>query len=150
MSRWALVLDLKAPLPDLLYQVYNHTRGEDLPGFEAVRTFIPPNFESLRFSCHSLTDKRGLCLFLHEALFNVGKHAIYATRLNVICSAEGRWYRLQIIDNGPGIDLDTLREGQGTRQARTIAHQIRGRFDRYNDPSQGTICELTWRKRRKS
>ncbi len=148
--RGNLVLDLNAPIPDLLYQVYNHTRGENLPGFEAIRTFIPPNFGILRSSRLSLDDKRGLCLFLHEALFNVGKHAIDATRLNVICSASAGWYRLQIIDNSPGLSHSSLREGQGTRQARAIATQLRGRFNRYHDPQQGTLCELTWRMRRAS
>jgi CHASE2 domain-containing sensor protein len=144
--RGNLVLDLKAPVPELLYQVYNHTRGEDLPGFEAIRTFIPPNFEPLRSSCHSLEDKRGLCLFLQEALFNAGKHAIGATRLDIVCSAEAGWYRLQIIDNAPG--LLEQGEGQGTRQARAIAYQLRGRFDRYSHLPEGTICELTWRRRK--
>jgi CHASE2 domain-containing sensor protein len=145
--RGNLVLDLKAPVPDLLYQVYNHTRGEDLPGFATIRTFIPPNFELLRFSCHSLEDKRGLSLFLHEALFNVGKHALNATRLDVLCFVKSGRYYLQVIDNAPGSPEQTW-EGQGTRQARAIAHQLRGRFDRYNHTPQGTTCELIWKVRK--
>jgi CHASE2 domain-containing sensor protein len=146
--RGDFVLDLRAPLPELLYQVYNHTRGEDLPGFELIRTFIPPNFEPLKSSCQSLQDRRGLCLFLQEALFNVGKHAIGATRLDIRCFVEGKWYCLQIIDNGSGIATNDLQEGQGSRQAHTIAAQLRGQFARYGAESQGTICELRWQVRR--
>jgi CHASE2 domain-containing sensor protein len=146
--RGNLVLDLKAPVPDLLYQVYNHTRGEDLPGFATIRTFIPPDFEPLRLSCHSLEDKRGLSLFLHEALFNVGKHALHSTRLDVVCSVKAGYYCLQIIDNAPGKSDDSVGAGQGTRQARAIAAQLRGRFDRYRNSHQGTTCELVWKNRR--
>lgn len=148
--RGDLVLDLRSPVSELLYQVYNHTRAEQLPGFDTIRTFIPPNFERLKSRHYSLEQKRGLCLFLHEALFNVGKHAGGATRLDVICTVEAGWYVLRVTDNGPGIDpaSSLLHEGQGTLQARAIAHNLRGRFDRrFNDP-QGTICELTWRMRR--
>jgi CHASE2 domain-containing sensor protein len=145
--RGDFVLDLRAPLPDLLYQVYNHTRGADLPGFELIRTFIPPNFGPLKSSCRSLQDQRGLCLFLQEALCNVGKHAIGATRLDVRCFVKGKWYYLQIIDNGPGIEINSIQEGQGSRQAHGIAAQLRGQFSRYNAESQGTICELRWKVR---
>jgi CHASE2 domain-containing sensor protein len=145
--RGDFVLDLRTPLPELLYQVYNYTRGEDLPGFELIRTFVPPNFEPLQPSCRNLHDRRGLCLFLQEALFNVGKHAIGSTRLDIRCSVEGRWYCLQIIDNGPGIATDHSQTGQGTRQAQTIATQLQGEFTRYEAEAQGTICELRWRVR---
>lgn len=145
--RGDLVLDLQAPVTELLYQVYNHTRAEHLPGFNTIRTFVPPNFEPLKFRRYSLEQKRGLCLFLHEALFNVGKHAVGATRLDVVCAVESGWYVLRVIDNGPGIHptSDGLHEGQGTLQARAIAHDLRGRFDRRPNQPQGTICELTWR-----
>lgn len=148
--RGDLVLDLRSPLPELLYQVYNHTRAEQLPGFNTIRTFIPPNFEHLRSRRYSLEQKRGLCLFLHEALFNVGKHAIGATRLDVVCTVEAGWYVLRVIDNSPGINVTSsfVHEGQGTLQARAIAYDLRGRFDRRPNRPQGTICELTWRMRR--
>lgn len=146
--RGDLVLDLRSPVSELLYQVYNHTRAEQLPGFNTILTFIPPNFEHLRSRHYSLEQKRGLCLFLHEALFNVGKHADGATRLDVICTVEASWYVLRVIDNGPRIDPSLLHEGQGTLQARAIAHDLRGRFDRRPNHPQGTICELSWQMRR--
>lgn len=148
--RGDLVLDLQAPVTELLYQVYNHTRAEQLPGFNTIRTFIPPNFELLKSRHYSLEQKRGLCLFLHEALFNVGKHAGGATRLDVMCAVESGWYVLRVIDNGPGIYQapSKLHEGQGTLQAKAIAADLRGRFARRPNHPQGTICELTWWMRR--
>jgi hypothetical protein len=146
--RGDLVMDLNAPIAELLYQVYNHTRAEQLPGLNTVRTFVPPNFEPLQTRRYSLEQRRGLCLFLHEALFNVGKHASGATRLDVVCAVEAGWYVLRIIDNGPGLNTipGQLHEGQGTLQARAIARELKGRFSRRPHHPHGTICELTWRK----
>jgi CHASE2 domain-containing sensor protein len=147
--RGDLVLDLREPIADLLYQVYNHTRAEQLPGFDTLQTFVPPNFEPLKFGRYTLAQKRGLCLFLHEALFNVGKHASGATRLDVVCAVETGCCILRVIDNGPGIDPSKqLREGQGTLQAKMIARDLRGHFSRRSNHPQGTLCELTWRNRR--
>jgi CHASE2 domain-containing sensor protein len=148
--RGDLVLDLKAPISELLYQVYNHTRAEKLPGLSTIRTFVPPNFKPLTLRRYRLEQKRGLCLFLHEALFNVGKHANGATRLDVMCAVEAGWYVLRIIDNGSGLKPDSgqLNEGQGTLQARAIARELGGRFSRRPNDPQGTVCELTWRKER--
>jgi CHASE2 domain-containing sensor protein len=148
--RGDLVLDLKAPISELLYQVYNHTRAESLPGLNTIRTFVPPNFEPLTSKRYRLEQMRGLCLFLHEALFNVGKHANGATRLDVMCAVEAGWYVLRIIDNGVGFNPGSgrLHEGQGTLQARAIARELGGCFSRRPNDSQGMICELTWPKQR--
>ncbi len=148
--RGDLVLDLKAPISELLYQVYNHTRAEKLPGLNTIRTFVPHNFEPLTLRRYRLDQTRGLCLFLHEALFNVGKHAEGATRLDVMCTVEAGWYVLRIIDNGSGLNPGSgrLNEGQGTLQARAIARELGGRFSRRPNYSQGMICELTWPKQR--
>jgi CHASE2 domain-containing sensor protein len=147
--RGDLVLDLKAPISELLYQVYNHTRAEKLPGLDTIRTFVPPNFAPLTLRRYRLEQKRGLCLFLHEALFNVGKHANGATRLDVMCAVEAGWFVLRIIDNGSGLNPGSGRpnEGQGTLQAREIARELRGHFSRRSNNPQGTICELIWRRR---
>lgn len=135
-----LVLDLQDPISDLLYQVYNVTLEIQTPGFSEIQTYISPDFESLKRNRFSVEQKRGLCLFLQEALWNVGNHAIGATRLDVLCFREANRYVLRITDNGIG-DPDS-HEGQGTRQARMIAWQLRGRFQRRSNYPQGTICEL--------
>jgi CHASE2 domain-containing sensor protein len=147
--RGDLVLDLEAPIAELLYQVYNHTRAEELPGLTAIQTFIPPNFGVLKTNQYGMEQKRGLCLFLHEALFNVGKHAIGATRLDVVCTEESGWYVLRVIDNG--LEQETsrqIRDGQGTLQAKAIARGLNGYFSRYTHTPHGVVCELTWRKQR--
>ncbi len=141
-----LVLDLQTPIAELLYQVYDITLRRNFQGFTTIQTYIPPNFQLLEDSYLNTTQKRGLCLFLQEALCNVGKHAKAATRLDVACTREPRWYCLQIIDNGAGIISPSNYTGGrgGTNQAQDIARQLGGKFRRFPHSPQGTVCELTW------
>ncbi|HEY9626191.1 MAG TPA: CHASE2 domain-containing protein [Coleofasciculaceae cyanobacterium] len=145
------ILDLQAPISELLYQVYDYTLELEAPGFASIQTYIPPDFDMLKTDRFSPEQKRGLCLFLQEALWNVGKHAMGATRLDVMCIMESEHYILRITDNGLGI-VSTHR-GQGTRQARAIARELGGQFRRYFHSPQGTSCELmfpimrSWLKR---
>lgn len=141
-----LVLDLQTPIHELLYQVYDHTLDRDFPGLATIMNYIPPNFKPLENCRLNPEQKRGLCLFLQEALCNVGKHAIGATRLDVICTKEASRYRLSIVDNGVGmVPLSNFTsENQGTNQAQAIARLLRGKFQRQPCQPQGTICELTW------
>lgn len=139
------VLDLQQPLADLLYQVYDHTLNQPLSGFSKVQTFIPPDFGSLAQTRLRLDQKRDLCLFLQEALLNIGKHANNATRIDVLCTANTRQYQLQIIDNGTAMPSSTSTvTGQGTRQAITLAQRLNGRFQRRPNLPHGLICELIW------
>jgi CHASE2 domain-containing sensor protein/two-component sensor histidine kinase len=135
-----LILDLQAPISELLYQVYHYTLETEAPGFAEIQTYISPDFEILKHNHFSAEQKRGLCLFLQEALWNVGKHAIGATRLDVMCLRERNNYVLRITDNGSGVT--SRREGQGTKQAKIIAWQLGGRFQRRLHHPKGTICEL--------
>ncbi|MGC1308737.1 MAG: CHASE2 domain-containing protein [Phormidesmis sp.] len=145
-----IVLDLQQPLADLLYQVYESVSGLPLPGFANVLSYIRPNFECLRYSRFTPEQKRGLCLFLQEALINVGKYAIGATRVDVVCTAESGYYRLQVIDNGPGFAMIPPPVGEGTRQSEALAQRLGGQFQRLllrpspQSPRRGIVCELAW------
>lgn len=141
-----VVLDLQTPIAELLYQVYDLTLRRNFKGFATILSFIPPNFEPLEDSHLSTSKKRCLCLFLQEALCNVGKHAKGATCLDVICTRESLWYCLKIIDNGAEIISESNYTGGrgGTNQAHEIARQLRGKFRRFPHFPQGTVCELTW------
>ncbi|MEM7716481.1 MAG: CHASE2 domain-containing protein, partial [Cyanobacteria bacterium P01_A01_bin.68] len=144
-----LFFDLQNPISELLYEVYDQTLNQQLPGFNSLQTYISPIFHCFDDKKFSLEQKRGLCLFLQEALCNVGKHAVNPTRLDVYCLSRRDFYILRIIDNGRATvnHQQNLREGQGTRQARALANQLRGRFRRRKNTPQGTICELIWPKK---
>jgi CHASE2 domain-containing sensor protein len=136
-----LELDLQTPIHEMLYEVYSQTLERDLPYFKTlkvkVRTFDPIDPRHL-----TLDQKRGLCRFLEEALCNVGKYAIGATRLSVTCTQKDDWYTLSITDNGQVDGFQS--EGRGTQQSQNLAKQLKGKFRRELLSKKGTVCELTW------
>ncbi|PSB16620.1 CHASE2 domain-containing protein [Phormidesmis priestleyi ULC007] len=139
-------LNLQEPMHEVLYEVYTNVMERDLPCFKSLKvqlvTFEPMNERRL-----SVEQKRGLCRFLEEALCNVGKHAVCASRLEVKCiHAKGR-NLIQVMDNGRGYD-SSLPEGMGTQQARSLTKQLQGVFVREVRSTGGTLCELSWSVRK--
>lgn len=158
-----LSLDLDLPLDVLLQQVFEHTLARDFPGYGDLKFQITPDFTPLQTATLTTAHKRGLCLFLQEALCNVGKHAIGTTRLTVQSQHHTNenniaTYCLSITDNGktPSIvesllqsliedsQEDHKKKHQGTRQAEALAQQLNGKFRRCPNEPQGTHCELRW------
>ncbi|MGL5058534.1 MAG: CHASE2 domain-containing protein [Microcoleus sp.] len=155
----AIELALQAPLHELLYKVYSNALEQELPYFQTIKfkivQFDPLNAEHLR-----LEHKRGLCRFLEEALCNVGKHAIDATRLTVICAQEGDRQVIRVADNGKGklsetepeiqdLNANIQSSGLGTQLAKNLAKQLGGTFRRYPNVPRGTVCELSWPVKRR-
>ncbi|MFM6244204.1 MAG: hypothetical protein ACKPFD_06635 [Dolichospermum sp.] len=136
-----LVIDLRNPLHEILYQVYSYTLDRDFPCFKTLKLKIH-NFESINERNLSIENKRGICRFLEEALCNVGKHATEITCLQVSYSVSQGRYTLSIMDNGLG--NYSSREGWGTKQFKKLAQQIKGKFRRVSLYPQGTLCELSW------
>ncbi|MBH8562900.1 CHASE2 domain-containing protein [Nostoc sp. CENA67] len=137
----SLVLNLRDPLHEILYQVYNSTLERELPCFETIKVKIRA-FEPINERVLNMEQKRGLCRFLEEALCNVGKHAMGVTRLEVTCYSSEGWYTLSIIDDGLG--GNSSKEGRGTQQFRNLARQLKGKFRRVPLSPKGTLCELSW------
>ncbi|MEG3975928.1 CHASE2 domain-containing protein [Microcoleus sp. herbarium8] len=155
----AIELALQAPLHELLYKVYSNTLEQELPYLKTLK-FKIVQFDPLNTSHLRLEHKRALCRFLEEALCNVGKHAIEATRLTVICTQEGDRQVIRVADNGKGKpsetestiqDLNTNIQpsGLGTQLANNLAKQLGGTFRRYPNVPRGTLCELTWSAKRR-
>ena len=141
-----LTLDLNEDLPGLLLQTFEHTLERDFPGFKTILFQITPDFSPLAATVLSLDHKRGLCLFLQEALCNVGKHALGTTRLEVLCEQRQDSYYLGIVDNGQGLNIDgsPLSDQQGTHQAQRLARTLAGDFQRRAHLPWGVRCELVW------
>ncbi|MUG99583.1 CHASE2 domain-containing protein [Scytonema sp. UIC 10036] len=139
--RKGLLLNLKAPIHEVLYQVYNSTLERDFPCFKTLRVKIR-TFDPVSDRYLSVEQKLGLCRFLEEALCNVGKHAKGVTRLEVTCTSYEGWCTLSIVDNGLGIN--SSKEGRGTQQFRNLAKQLKGKYRRSPRFPKGTLCELSW------
>lgn len=136
---------IQTPLPELLYQIYEETLQRDLPGFASLQVCIPPNFDLLKDCALTSEQKQELCIFLQEAICNVGKHAIAASRLDVVCIHQHNQWSLQILDDGNNDHRNDRHTGQGTEQAKELARSLGGQFFRRFRFPQGTACELTWR-----
>jgi len=139
-------LNLQEPLHKVLYEVYSSVMERDFPCFKSLKMQLV-TFEPLDERQLNLEQKRSLCRFLEEALCNVGKHAIGATRLEVVCMQEQSCNLVRIMDNGSGFD-GSLPEGMGTQQARSLAQQLGGTFVREGRSTGGTLCELSWSARK--
>jgi len=136
-----LILDLKLPIRDLLYEVYSYTVQRNFPCFKTLKVKAY-SFEPIEEQYLSLEQKRELCRFLEEALCNVGKHAKGLTRLSATGKQIEGWYTLSIKDNGAGIH--SCCEGRGTKQCLNLARKLKGEFQRESLREKGTLCELTW------
>jgi CHASE2 domain-containing sensor protein/two-component sensor histidine kinase len=134
---------IATPMPELLYQIYEDTLQRNLPGFSSIEIYIPPNFDPLKDCALTPEQKQGLCIFLQEALCNVGRHGIAVNRLDVVCTYKQNEWCLQIIDDGI-VESVHPHSGQGTDQARELARSLNGRFERRSRSPQGMVCELAW------
>ncbi len=137
-----LILELNRPLHDLLYEVYSSTlERQDFENFQTLKVKIR-NFEPINDKYLSREHKRGICLFLEEALCNVGKHAQGVKRVQASGIYIGNRYRLSVKDNGSGIKSKL--ENKGTKNSKILARQLEGEFRRESLSPRGTRCELSW------
>lgn len=138
-----LILELNRPLHDLLYEVYSSTlERQEFEHFKTLKVKIR-NFDPIDDKYLTIEDKRGICLFLEEALCNVGKHAQGVKRVQASGVYSASKYNLWIKDNGLGIKSKV--ENKGTKHFKILAKQLGGEFRRESVSPCGTICKLSWK-----
>jgi two-component sensor histidine kinase len=136
-----LKIDLKCPIHELFYIVYSSTlERSDLEYLKNIKVKIR-TFEPVDEKYLSVQNKQELCLFLEEALCNVGKHAKGVKCIEAIGKKDKDFYTLKIQDNGSG--LISYLESQGTKQLKSIAQNLGGHFKRKTLYPKGTICQIT-------
>ncbi len=136
------VINLEIPLAELLYEIYSNTTKRRKDFFEKLLHIT--EFKEIDDSHLTPDQKRELGRFLEETLLNVCKYAPGTTRLHVVCQPEGADNVIRVIDNGSNGLADSNHEGYGTRQAKQLAHSLRGSFERYAVSPKGVRCELRW------
>ncbi|MBW4454251.1 MAG: CHASE2 domain-containing protein [Nostoc indistinguendum CM1-VF10] len=137
-----LILELNRPLHDLLYEVYSSTlERQEFEHFKTLKVKIR-NFDPIDDKYLSREYKREICLFLEEALCNVGKHAQGVKRVQASGVYSANKYKLSVKDNGSGIQSKL--ENKGTKHFKLLAKQLGGEFRRESLSPCGTICELSW------
>jgi CHASE2 domain-containing sensor protein len=138
-----LTLELNRPLHDLLYEVYSSTlERTDFEHFKTLKVKIR-NFDPIDDKYLTREHKREICLFLEEALCNVGKHAEGVKRVQATGVYGENQYKLCVKDNGSGIQSKL--ENKGTKHSKLLARQLGGEFRRESLSPGGTICELSWK-----
>jgi len=135
-------IDLNLPFHNLLHEVYSLTLKRNLPCFQTIRVKVR-NFAPITQPSLTLEMKRDLCLWLEEALCNVGKHARGVTRIVVTGEEREGNYIIKVQDNGCGFKPG--KEQQGTKNSHLLAKRLGGKFRRESLPKGGVICELSWK-----
>ncbi|PSB01017.1 CHASE2 domain-containing protein [Merismopedia glauca] len=143
----SIKLDLSDPIHQLFAEVYEQTIIRDFPHFKTIKIPIV-NFKLLEEDALTIEQKGQLCRFLEEAICNVGKHAECATKISVTGEEKDGWYALKIEDNGIGVTSNA--RNRGTKQAQSLAEQLRGKFIRKSMAPKGTLCQLSFPIRQKS
>ncbi len=140
-----LRLDLSLPLHRLLQTVYSTTLKRELPYFQTIKAKVR-NFQPLDDVALTFDMKRDICLWLEEALCNVGKHAQNATRVQAIGEYQNGYYHLKVQDNGIGLLAPTSKhaDNRGTQQSNDLAERLGGIFHRESLEQGGVRCELSW------
>ena len=113
-------------------------------GFECFETLKVKvrDFDPIDEKYLNKKQKRGICLFLEEALCNVGKHAQGVKRVQASGAYSANQYKLWVKDNGAGIQ--SYLENKGTKNSKALAKRLKGNFHRESITPRGTICELSW------
>ncbi|MDV3352848.1 CHASE2 domain-containing protein [Leptothoe sp. LEGE 181152] len=135
--------DLDIPLHELFQEVYDAMLSRPLLGFANLK-FTIISFAPVETKKLSIEAKRKLCRFLEEALGNVGKHAVGATRLVVTGKQRNNNYELTVADNGPGSNHERLESGEGTRIGMEVSKLTRGRFINKPNKPRGFLCQLVF------
>jgi CHASE2 domain-containing sensor protein/two-component sensor histidine kinase len=161
-----MALDLDAPLHEIFSELSHVTLQRDLPHFKTLKVKIP-DLEPLDERFLTMPQKQMICRFVEESLCNVGKHAIGATSLQLVCRQVQGENLIQIIDDGrmpdgmlepiargrflggKGSSVLDIRRAGGTRQAQELARQLGGSFERSPNSPTGTVCQLKWRVKRR-
>ncbi|MEM8805124.1 MAG: CHASE2 domain-containing protein [Cyanobacteria bacterium P01_G01_bin.38] len=140
-----LILNLKDQLSELLFQVFEHTLSRPFPAFQSLKACMMPNFSPLDACKLSKMQKRGLCLFLEEALCNIGKYGHHVTFIDVVCRSTRNECSIEIINNNTHqVIKKTFDGGYGTYQAIRLAKQLSGQFQRFAGPNNTLHCQLKW------
>ena len=146
-------IDLQTPLDAILYETYQATLERQRSFFQKIIQIT--TFESMPDKKLTVEQKREIARFLEESLINVYKYAKTATKLLVDCRQEGEFNIVRITDNAKETQTVSARiqefakesSGQkayGTQQAKRLARQLGGQFNRTTVQPRGVCCELRW------
>jgi signal transduction histidine kinase len=98
---------------------------------EATKRRFAPGIETAMYYC---------CV---EAVQNATKHAGPHARITIRLHAETGELQLEVRDNGPGFDLENVREGLGLQSMRDRLGAVGGHAEVISEPGRGTVVKAT-------
>ena len=114
---------------------------------ETARTMLPGIKFDLRSSiagattCPSLELRRNLFPIFKEILHNIVRHS-RATQVEIEVETSPRQFLLKVSDNGKGFEESTVRPGNGLKNLRRRAADLKGELKIASNPGQGTTVTL--------
>jgi signal transduction histidine kinase len=90
----------------------------------------------------SLDLRRNLFPMFKEILHNIARHA-HATKVKIEIKVTPRQFLLFVEDNGVGFEQQHVRGGNGLKNLRRRAAELRGNVEIQSAPGQGTLVTLT-------
>jgi len=97
--------------------------------------------QSFKASKLTLEQRRNLYLIFKEALNNAVKYS-QCTQIDLILNLKNRFLKLELIDNGKGFDVETVKRGNGLNNLEKRAKEINGQIDIKSEPGKGTCINL--------
>jgi signal transduction histidine kinase len=77
-----------------------------------------------------------------EILHNIAKHA-RATRVRILVKVSSNQFRLSVEDDGAGFDESQVRRGNGLKNLRRRAADLRGELQIQSQPGRGSRFTVT-------
>lgn len=86
-------------------------------------------------------QRKNLFLVFKEAINNAAKYS-EASRIDIMLQQAGQNLIMRITDNGKGFDADHVKSGNGLRNQRERANEVKGVFSVKSVAGEGTMAEL--------
>jgi signal transduction histidine kinase len=85
---------------------------------------------------------RNILLIIKESVNNAVKYS-EATHLMISCEIRSKNVFFEVRDDGMGMDLTTIKQGNGFKNMKKRASEIDGVFEVVSEPGKGTACKLS-------
>jgi signal transduction histidine kinase len=122
-----------------LVQRSNYFIQENQRNNELNITFDYSN--NLQRFAFSMMERKNLFLIFKEALNNAFKYA-HATQINISLQKTSGAIVLEVKDNGQGVNVENVVQGNGLKNMKKRAHDIGASFEIISIPEKGTLIRV--------
>ena len=129
---------------DRFENLINRMRESAIELFDAKGYELQLDFdESMNSLKLGMAERKNFYLFYKEAINNIAKYA-NGKKVEVRLTFRNSLIELFIKDNGKGFDTNHKSEGNGLKNMKKRAEDLRGIFDIHSEPDKGTSIRLSF------